>query len=276
MLRDPAAWDALPGRSPCDVVERALRLSFTLDEGGGNLIQFLDAAGEVAHCSMASLSEAERLTFSLNLYHLLIQHAYLVLGPPTSMIHWLSYYSVISYQTADDIFSLAELEHCVVRAQLSPPSSFFSKIAIPSAKFGCALTTSDWRLNFALNCGSVSNPPAVPIYRAATIHEQLDRAARYFLSTRVQVRANKGGGALLVLPRVMSWFNKDFGSGSTEDCVRAVARFLPEKPRTALEAALDPDDSSTGALSVKIAPFEFRCSALKLIDLAADSDQPVG
>jgi len=252
------------------VVERALRLSFSLEEGGGKLIEFLDAASELSSCSTASLSEAERLSFFLNLYHLMIQHAYLVLGPPSSTLHWLSYYSLIAYQTADDVFSLAELEHCIIRAQTSPPSSFISKLAIPKTKFACALVTRDWRLNFALNCGSISNPPAVPIYTAADLHQQLDLAARYFLSSRVVVRTSKSGDAALLLPRVMSWFRRDFGKGTTADCVRVVARYLPDAPRAILETALASGGSATGGFSVKIDAFEFRCSSLKFIDLAAE------
>ena len=120
-----------------------------------------------------------------------------------------------------------------------------------------------------INCGSTSNPPAVPIYRASDLHEQLDRAARYFLSSRVQVRPRRGGGASLTLPRVVSWFRRDFGSGSTADCVRAVSRYLPESSRAALRAALPRAQAGGGAgLAVKISPFEFRCAPLKFIDLA--------
>ena len=74
------------------------------------------------HCCAAQLyhlliifSSPSHHCCAAQLYHLLIQHAYLVLGPPASTLHWLSYYSVIAYQTADDVFSLVELEHCIIR-----------------------------------------------------------------------------------------------------------------------------------------------------------------
>ena len=130
------------------------------------------------------------------------------------------------------------------------------QVAIPKARFGGALSTSDWRINFALNCGSISNPPGVLVYRADAIHAQLDAAAAYFLSSTVQLLATKAGGTTLVLPRVMSWFRRDFGRGTTADCVRAVARY----------AAIDAAALSSDAVMVRFAPFEFRCAALRLVD----------
>ena len=139
-------------------------------------------------------------------------------------------------------------------------------MAIPKTRYSNALTTVDWRLNFALNCGSISNPPAVLVYRAHTLHEQLDAAARYFLTSKVQLLPAKGGGTTLVLPRVMSWFRRDFGRGTTADCVRAAARYLPERPRAVLELALASSDGGVGSVMVRFAPFEFRCAALRRLD----------
>jgi len=257
-----------PPLSAPAAVERALRLSFSLDEasdggGGRELVDFLDAASDVSRVTLCGLSEAERLACCLNLYHLLIQHAIIVLGPPVSTLHWLSYYSVIAYQTRDDIFSLAELEHCVLRASLSPPSNFVFKLAIPKAKFQWALTSTDWRINFALNCGSICNPPGIFIYTPASVHEQLDEASRYFISRKVQLLGDKATGTTLILPRMMSWYRRDFGGGTIDDCVSAVARFLPERHLSELESALASNDGA-GSVTVKFDSFEFRCAALRL------------
>ena len=76
--------DGEPPSDPCAVVERALRLSFAVDIGGGEeegrgdaggtrgggggarLIEFLDATSAVSRVSMSGLSDAERLAFCLN------------------------------------------------------------------------------------------------------------------------------------------------------------------------------------------------------------------
>ena len=107
----PLATDSRP--HPCLAVENALKMSFaataTLTEGQEAteaLVPFLDATCLLRHCSLAQCSEAEQMAYFINLYHLMTQHAYLVLGPPASAQQWLGMYNLVAYQTADDIFSL--------------------------------------------------------------------------------------------------------------------------------------------------------------------------
>ena len=160
----------MPPPHPCDVVARALRLSFSAHSelDARSLATFLDAAAEVKRCNLRRLSERDRLTFFLNAYHLMVSHApplprhtlpgyhplhsphrsttptsaptyvtwlsppyftsqvnhaYLVLGPPSSSRAWLSYFNSIAYEAGGDIFSLSELEHCIIRAnRWQPPT----------------------------------------------------------------------------------------------------------------------------------------------------------
>ena len=184
----------MPPPHPCDVVARALRLSFSAHSelDARSLATFLDAAAEVKRCNLRRLSERDRLTFFLNAYHLMVSHApplrrhmlpgyhpihlpyrsatptstphtlpgyhplilphrsttptscsarptrylvitpaltlqvnhaYLVLGPPSSSRAWLSYFNTIAYEAGGDIFSLSELEHCIIRAnRWQPPT----------------------------------------------------------------------------------------------------------------------------------------------------------
>jgi len=116
--------------SPCDAVAVALRLSFVAHdepESRQALVAFLDAAAAIKRCSLTSLSESERICFALNLYHLMISHAHLVLGPPRSSYHWATFATTVAYQCADDVFTSAELEHCLIRAGMSAPSAYISK-----------------------------------------------------------------------------------------------------------------------------------------------------
>jgi uncharacterized membrane protein YgcG len=53
--------------------------------------------------------------FWVNLYHALLQHALLLLGPPRSPRDWASFHSSVSYELFGNVFSLLEIEHCVLR-----------------------------------------------------------------------------------------------------------------------------------------------------------------
>ncbi|KAL3899881.1 MAG: hypothetical protein SGPRY_012566 [Prymnesium sp.] len=195
-----------PQPHPCAAVEKALQMSFSVtaavtenSETNATLVQFLDAVCMLRSCSLSLCSECEQLAFLLNLYHLMLQHAYLVLGPPASAVQWLTLYNL----TADDVISLAELEHCILRAGMSAPTNLSLKFSTPKSTFACALTRRDWRINFALNSGSVSIPPGVPIYLPDKIHSQLDRVAESFLSSSVQVELlSNRSGVVVVLPKV--------------------------------------------------------------------------
>ena len=74
-----AAAAAAPPSHPCDIVARALRLSFSAHSelDARSLATFLDAAAEVKRCNLRRLSERDRLTFFLNAYHLMVSPAYL-------------------------------------------------------------------------------------------------------------------------------------------------------------------------------------------------------
>ena len=61
------------------------------------------------------LESAEALCMFLNLYHCMLIHAFLIMGLPSSMYKWSTFFRNCSYEAFGDIFSLAELEHCVIR-----------------------------------------------------------------------------------------------------------------------------------------------------------------
>ena len=178
----------------------------------------------------------EQLAYFINLYHLMTQHAFLVLGPPASPQQWLSLYHIVAYQTVDDIFSLAELEHCILRAAMHAPSGLHPKFSVPRSSFACALSRRDWRLSFVLNSGSLSVPSVVPVYVPAELNKQLDLASTFFLSNVIQVQMlSNRAGVIVVLPKVMQWYQRDFGRGTAFDCVRAAAMYLSEQKCKLLE-----------------------------------------
>ncbi|KAG5177879.1 hypothetical protein JKP88DRAFT_129807, partial [Tribonema minus] len=122
------------------------------------VVEFLDAAAalrwlELPRAQPGGADESERLALFLNLYHLMVLHAYLLVGPPGGAIKWSSYLSGLSYEIGGDVLSLAELEHCVIRAAAAPAKQYPSKLLVPSEKYAFALSAVEPRVNFALCCG---------------------------------------------------------------------------------------------------------------------------
>ena len=221
------------------------------------LISFLDSAAKLKEANVHDLSEEERLAFFLNMYHIMVMHAYLVLGTPGSSFQWISYFNSISYQCSDDIFSLAELEHCIIRSPLSFPTQFLSRFVLPKSTYDFALKKADFRINFALNCGSMSNPKCVPIFRAPLLNQQLDAVSRLYLSSATKLKKRGARDVDVFLPRICLWFSNDFGPRN-EDVLSKV------KPFFSMEIEEFLDSCKTINVSVKYLNYSFECRKLTL------------
>jgi hypothetical protein len=309
--KDDSSGAGLGGKArvvdPLQVVETALRKVFAVkrqqehdqadnkgDDGESEtarLCSFLDCAARLKAVDMSSLiahgnsdkDERRRKTFFLNVYHVMTMHAFLVLGPPTTTFQWLSYFNMISYQVGDDIFSLAELEHCLMRPNMSHPSQLISRFVLPKTNkdYEVCLENPDVRLLFAMNCGSLSNPKSVPIYKVATIENQLDQATTmYFKDTSavLDYNHNKKGHLRMLLPKMCSWYMSDLSpiSGSPVEALHALHKYLPPDVQTSIAPYLrsyisgggGEDDASMAnkRISFKFAPYSFTCRFLTVED----------
>ena len=73
--------------------------------------------GEHSSSSSPAVNPASaHLCFWVNLYHALLQHALLLLGPPQSARDWGLFHASVSYEVFGNTFSLVEIEHCVLRS----------------------------------------------------------------------------------------------------------------------------------------------------------------
>ncbi|MCR9181344.1 MAG: DUF547 domain-containing protein [Flavobacteriaceae bacterium] len=85
---------------------------------------------------------------------------------------------------------------------------------------------NDPRFHFAINCASVSCPKLLDeAYTAASINEQLDRAAREFInSLENKISENKAE-----LSRIFDWYEKDFKVNNIESVIEYVNQYSNTK-----------------------------------------------
>lgn len=252
--------------TPCRFSEQLLQKALTLNSKSSHksLCSFLDSASLLKAVDVSMLEEPDRKAFFINLYHIMIMHAFVVLGPPRSSFEWISYFNMISYQCSDDIFSLAELEHRIIRAGMSSPSHFISKFVLPRTQYSFALTKPDFRINFALNCGSISNPSSVPIYNVENLNEQLNYATELYLATSVGTENVGRKGIVLTLPRVCQWYEGDFGKHHSR-IIQTLYPFFPEKVRAVISPLLE--DHQHKSIIVKFSSYNYECSFLTLSEV---------
>eukprot|EP01039_Chlorochromonas_danica_P005134 gene5134-5641_t len=164
---------------------------------GLSLLQRVD----LSHMDFASSHAA---CLFLNLYHTLVIHASLIIGLPTTLLKWQHFFRNFVYEGFGDIFSLAELEHCVIRKAMGRPNvNLIAQALIPHADYAFGLTVQDIRLLWAVNCCSVSNIREIPIYHPETLNSQLNEMMKASLDYQVEIT-----GSTIVLPTICQWYHK--------------------------------------------------------------------
>lgn len=66
-----------------------------------------------------SFSETELTCLFINLYHTMLLHSFLVAGVPSTLLKWPGFFNSCAYEAFGDIFSLSELEHCIIKAGIA-------------------------------------------------------------------------------------------------------------------------------------------------------------
>ncbi|MPZ21509.1 MAG: DUF547 domain-containing protein [Luteitalea sp.] len=173
-------------------------------------------------------SRAEQLAFWINAYniftlrvivdHYPINGSWFSLYPRNSIRQIDGVWTKLTWQAAGRRVTLDDIEHGIIRREFAEP-----------------------RIHFAVNCASVSCPPlAIAPYRAAALDQQLDDAARRYLTSPLGLVVD---GTTLRVSSIFKWYGKDFvagfaaeGSGSRSAVERAtlgvVGRYGPREAAT--------------------------------------------
>lgn len=154
-------------------------------------------------------SDADKMSFFVNLYNALTQHAVTVLGaPPATSLFRLLFAMGVGYNVGGYRLSLNDMENGVLRANRS--------VALVGSPFGrgdtrneLCLRRVDARVHFVLNCGAASCPPVL-FLTADNLESSLDMATKSFLGDRdnLEVVGNR-----VLLSKIFSWYMEDFAEG---------------------------------------------------------------
>ncbi len=193
--------------------------------------QFILFQNQIALLKTINLSEVkvdtpEGLCFFVNVYYLLLVHGRLVFQPPGKQ-NWFQFFSTVSYEIGDNVFSLMELEQCVIRGILCRPnySNKSEGSAIPASDehFAYSCKLSDPRVNFLLCSGSPSYPPLIYILTPSNYKLQLDLACKNVFLHSFSIDKVKN---LIVLPSLWKIYQEDYGSSNQINVLQHVLKYL--------------------------------------------------
>jgi hypothetical protein len=218
-------------------------------------VDFALATSQLQLVSPADLGHAARLSFFLNVYHVLVLHIWLELLFVRAFFHGTcaldtlmehgqlpkdKYFRDICLDVAGYTFSLIDIEFGLIRAPLAEaPRQLTSELPIPKPaslredpRFTLlALAEREPRVNFALANGLKSSQRTIAVYRTAKVDAQLDAAAERYCETQgVLYHPDRR----LFVPSVLAWHSADFAHGSRLSVAlpiriaRAVQAYLPD------------------------------------------------
>jgi hypothetical protein len=107
------------------------------------------------------------------------------------------------YEIGGDVFSLAELESCVIRGNMPKPyypkPPFVQPHRSSRGHFAYALDFLDPRIIFVLNTGIMSHPQEIPVLKPDLLEEQLCCMCGLFLNNHVKVDPSR---RVVTLPKI--------------------------------------------------------------------------
>ncbi len=133
---------------------------------------------------------------------------------------------------AGKTLSFDDIENGMIRkSQYKFGLGFVGKIFPPSFERHLRVKYRDYRIHFSINCGAKSCPP-VRVYKAQTVNDQLQNAAKVYLTDHTKYDKNK---RLVTTSTLMSWFRGDFGGKSGTKKILKEFKLIPEDSNPKVE-----------------------------------------
>ncbi|KAH9662176.1 hypothetical protein KPL70_024759 [Citrus sinensis] len=229
-----------------------------LEYASGALKTFRTLVEQLAKVNPVHLSSNEKLAFWINLYNALIMHAYLAYGVPRNDLKLFSLMQKAAYTVGGHSYNAAAIEYMILK--MKPPLHrpqialllALQKLKVTEEQRKCAIDEYEPLVAFALICGMYSSP-AISIYTAKNVREELQEAQRDFIRASVGFSSK---GKLLV-PKMLHCFCK----GSVDDANLAVwiSHYLPPHQAAFVEQCISQRRQSfLGSRNCGILPFDSR------------------
>eukprot|EP00924_Labyrinthula_sp_SR-Ha-C_P003894 augustus_masked-scaffold_3-processed-gene-7.53-mRNA-1 protein AED:1.00 eAED:1.00 QI:0/-1/0/0/-1/1/1/0/1098 len=209
---------------------------------------FFKSCGMLQNISLLKiyqLDPTKRNAFFLNVYHTLMLHCHLLFQPPSSILGW-SNFGLNSYLIGGTVLSLFDLEHQILKRpfhkiKIGPKSLRFLQISINvgshanvAAKL-LAPDVADFRILFAINCGTMSCPENIFVFQGKKedIEKQLDTATKVFFEHGLVL---KESSKEIRLPKICQWHLKDIDEdGHLSRVLNRVDKYLSRETKLKIQ-----------------------------------------
>ncbi|KAG8474743.1 hypothetical protein CXB51_031400 [Gossypium anomalum] len=211
--------------------------------------------GKLASVNLEGLSHQQKLAFWINTYNSCMMNAILEHGVPELPETVVALMQKATIVVGGHLLNAITIEHFILRLPFhlkfvsKKKNKLCKKNDEVKARNIFGLEWSEPLVTFALACGSWSSP-AVRVYTAAHVEEELETAKRDYLQAAVGIsRTNK-----LRIPKLLDWYLLDFAK-DLESLLDWVCLQLPNDVRN--EAVKERKGKETLSQLVQVMPYDF-------------------
>ncbi|KAK7351665.1 hypothetical protein VNO77_11267 [Canavalia gladiata] len=202
---------------------------------------------KLACVNFKNLNHQEKLAFWINIYNSCMMNAFIENGIPESPEMVVALMQKATINVGGQLLSATTIEHCILRLPYHWKFTL-SKGVKNHEIYGLEL--SEPLVTFALSCGTWSSP-AVRVYTASQVENELEMAKREYLQAAVGISTSK-----FIIPKLLDWYLLDFAK-DLESLLDWICLQLPS--HVGKEAIKFLEKRKTEPLSqfVQIMPYEF-------------------
>ncbi|KAL3505212.1 hypothetical protein ACH5RR_035053 [Cinchona calisaya] len=209
---------------------------------------------KLSSVDLKGLTHQEKLAFWINIYNSCMMNAYLEHGIPESPEMVVELVQKATINVGGHLLNPITIEHFILRLPYHSKYTFAkgdkNEELSTCSNFGLEL--SEPLVTFALSCGSWSSP-AVRIYTAAEVENELEVAKKEFLQATVGISTKK---KVVAIPKLLDWYMLDFAK-DLDSLVDWICLQLPIELGKEAINCLDRKSNEPLSQFLEITPYEF-------------------
>ncbi|KAL3571636.1 hypothetical protein D5086_025540 [Populus alba] len=211
--------------------------------------------GKLASVNLQNLTHQKKLAFWINIYNSCMMNAFLEHGIPESPETVVELMRKATINIGGHLLNAITIEHFILRLP------YYSKYTISkgakndemSARNKFGLELSEPLVSFALCCGSWSSP-AVRVYTAAQVENELEEAKKDYLQAAIGITTSK-----FAIPKLLDWYLLDFAK-DLESLLDWICLQLPSELGKEAINCLEKGKNEPHSHFVQVMPYEFSFS----------------
>ncbi|XP_015651027.1 uncharacterized protein [Oryza sativa Japonica Group] len=212
---------------------------------------------KLSSVDLVGLSHQQKLAFWINTYNSCMMNAFLEHGAPTTPQTLVAMMPKATINVGGRVLSAMTIEHFILRLpynakHVNPKGVKSGNGAAAAARGVFGLDWPEPSVTFALSCGSWSSP-AVRVYTACHVEEELEAAKRDYLQAAVGVST----ATSISIPKLLHWYLLDF-TKDVSSLMDWVCLQLPGERRRHAVEAVEASRRSPSPPPIQVVPYEFR------------------